>query len=54
MCARFARDAPEGLALHVLIRETVVGETLVPNGVASVSEGFCAQLGRLSLQGPKK
>lgn len=40
--------APEGLALHVLICQTVVGETLVPHGVASVSQGLCAQLGRLS------
>lgn len=48
MCVCVARYAPEGLALHVLICQTVVGETLVPHGVAGVSQGLCAQLGRLS------
>lgn len=36
--------SPEGLALHVLICQAMVGERLIPHGVAGVSQGLCAQL----------
>lgn len=39
--------APEGLTLHVLFRQAVVGERLVPHRVAGVSQRLCAQLVRL-------
>lgn len=35
---------PESLALHVLIGQAMVGERLIPHGVAGVSQGLCAQL----------
>lgn len=35
---------PESLALHVLIGQAMVGESLIPHGVAGVSQGLCAQL----------
>lgn len=35
---------PEGLTLHVLICQAVVGERLIPCRVAGVSQGLCAQL----------
>lgn len=38
---------PEGLTLHVLIRQAVIGERLIPHRVAGVSQGLCAQLVRL-------
>lgn len=44
MCLQYR---PEGFALHVLIRQAVIGERLVPRGVAGVSQGLCAQLRRL-------
>lgn len=38
---------PEGLSLHVLVCQAVIGESLIPSRVAGVSEGLCAQLVRL-------
>lgn len=38
---------PEGLALHVLICQAMVGERLIPRGVAGVPQSLCAQLVRL-------
>lgn len=40
--------SPEGLALHVLLCQSMVGESLVPHGVAGISQGFCAQFSGLS------
>lgn len=35
---------PESLALHVLIGQAMVGERLIPHGVAGVSQSLCAKL----------
>lgn len=35
---------PESLALHVFIGQAVVGERLIPHGVAGVSQSLCAKL----------
>lgn len=40
-------SSPEGLTLHVLICQAVIGESLIPRWVAGVSQGLCAQLVRL-------
>lgn len=38
---------PEGLTLHVLIRQSMVGERLIPHWVSGVSQGLGAELVRL-------
>lgn len=42
-----AHYPPEGLTLHVLIRQAMIGERLIPHRIAGVSQGLCAQLVRL-------
>lgn len=36
--------SPEGLALHILLCQSMVGESLIPCRVSGVSQGLCAQL----------
>lgn len=45
---RPSQPLPQGLALHVLLAQSVVGKRLVPHGVAGVSQSLGAQLGGLS------
>lgn len=39
-----AQQVPEGFPLHVLLCDAVIDESLIPDGVPSVSQGFCPEL----------
>ena len=39
-----AWQVPEGLPLHVLVCDAVIDESLVPDGVPGVPQGFCPKL----------
>ena len=35
-----SRQAPEGLPLHVLIRDAMIDQSLIPDGISGVPQGF--------------
>lgn len=39
-----AQRVPEGFSLHVLVRDAVIDESLIPDRVPSVPEGFGPKL----------
>lgn len=38
------QPAPEGLPLHVLVRDAMIDQSLIPDGVSGVPQGFCTKL----------
>jgi hypothetical protein len=43
-CRHRGPHPPQGLSDHVLIRDSVISEGLVPRGVQGVPKSFCSEL----------